>query len=768
MCRLIRFELQKVWFRRSFLFSVWALLILNIFFLWYTNLGGEGKPELSSYKKFQSDIAKMSETEKKEYIEKLKQTIDGVSFVRNILSMQNSEMGAVFAEWDMQEHPGMFEAYYDLYESGEYLHYTNSLELESLLIHEVYAEEDKVAMYGSYLQSVQESKKILDGISIFGGQDKNNFSYRNIQKSAADYADLTTERIRFAPSRAIVSTMESAWTDILLILLQFLFVGGLITEEKQKRIFYITRSTKYGISNSILSKLAALLIHCLFFSALFFVCNYLFFGFSAGWCDVTANLQSLAPYRESNLSISIAGYLFLSVITKGLVLFGAGAVMTAVCILSENMVLPYLTGLGLWSFSWALYQFVPAASQLSIAKYINFFGALKTENLYGAYFNLDIGGDPVSRAVLSWIAIGIVVLSGIVLSYIFFVQGKRLQIRRRTKRIAFRFRPHSCLIRHESYKILITNHALMILLAFCALIGYRELTHTYTPSVQEQYYQDIMLRLEGRQTDEKIALIESESARYQEAFEEIDRIDAAVDSGELDEETGSAMKIKWYGVIVFYPAFQRVERQYRFVSEHGGNYIYDTGYLYLLGIVGDGALNDFLLVTIGVILAFSHVVSMEFSNSMEPEKSMEYQNGVWGILCATVKGRRGIMTRKIVVCILSTILFLTLTFLCRLIRVSEVFPVHGLFFAARSIPFYQDWPSYIPAIGLILLKWMLQIIAGVILTVVTLVFSAWRKNHVQAIFFGLLILCGPVILTILGFRFAQWFSVYPLYSCVLG
>jgi len=162
MCRLISFELQKIWCERSFLFSLCVLLILNVFFLRYTNLGGESTPEFSSYKRFQADIAEMSETEKKEYIEERKRNIDGVSFVGNILAMQNSEMGAVFAEQEI------------------------------------------------------------------------SFSSRNVQKSAVDYANLTTEGIRWTPSKAIASTVESTWTDIFLILLSFLFIGSLITEEKQK------------------------------------------------------------------------------------------------------------------------------------------------------------------------------------------------------------------------------------------------------------------------------------------------------------------------------------------------------------------------------------------------------------------------------------------------------------------------------------------------------------------------------------------------------
>lgn len=752
MCRLIRFELQKIWYKRSFLFSVCALLVFNIFFLWYTSLGDERTPKLSSYKMFQSDIARMSETEKADYIQGLKQTIDGVIFVQNILALQNSEIGAVFAKEDMEARPGVFESYYSLYESGEYLHYTNALELESALINELYAEQIKVAAYDSYLKSVQENKNALDKISIFGEQDENNYAARNIQKSAAAYKDLTAKGICWMPSKTIVSAMESTWTDLLLILLSFLFVGGLITEEKQKGLILITRGTKYGISHSIVAKLSALLIHCLVFSALFFLSNYLFFGFSAGWCDVTVKLQSLAPYRESNLAVSVLEYLLLSVFTKGLVIFGAGAVLSAVCILSESVVLPYFIGLALWSVSWALYQFVPAASVFNIAKYGNLFGALRTESFYGAYLNLNMGGFPFSRAALSWMITGIAALGGAITSYDFFRKGKRLWIKRGTGRFSFPFRPHVCLLRHESYKILITNHALAILLVFCALIGYNELTRSYTPSVQEQYYQDIMLQLEGAQTEGKIDLIESEAARYREAFTEIDKIDAAVASGELDEETGNAMKIKWHGIISFYPAFQRVEEQHQFVSESGGTYIYDTGYLYLLGILGDGTLQDFLLLTIGIVLAFSHVVSME------------YQNGAWEILCAAQKGKREIMMRKMAICMLTAAIFSTLPLVCRFIRISAVFPIHGLLFSAKSIPFYHGSPSYIPAIGLVLNKAILQMISGCMLAMAMLLFSGWRKNHVQAIFLGFLLLCVPVILTVLGFGFAQWFSLYPLYS----
>ena len=40
------------------------------------------------------------------------------------------------------------------------------------------------------------------------------------------------------------------------------------------------------------------------------------------------------------------------------------------------------------------------------------------------------------------------------------------------------------------------------------------------------------------------------------------------------------MKVKWYSITAFYPTFEKVLEQDKYVKENNGNYIYDTGYLY--------------------------------------------------------------------------------------------------------------------------------------------------------------------------------------------
>lgn len=705
---------------------------------------------------FQTEILNMSESEKEEYVKKLKKDIDGIYFVIDILNMQKNEIGSSFVEQELNEKPGFFETYYKIYKSGNYLHFTSSLEQEQVFINEIYNEQVKVSGYDDYLEGIKKDKGKLEGISIFNNQDENNFSTRNIKKSAQDYSELNSSNVKFIPSKTIVSTIENIGTDILLILITFLFIGNLITEEKEKELFYVTRSTKYGVVHSIFAKIIALFIHCIIFSILLFSINYLFFGIFGGFNDLGIKLQSLAPYMESNFNGSILEYLIISILTKGIVVFGIGTIITAICIISDSMILPYMLGISFLGISWLFYKIIPAVSNLNIIKHLNIFGILKTENLYGSYLNFNFFEYPISRITFSWIMIVGLLGLGIFLCVKFFLKGKSLELKRSTKNFILKFKPHTSLFKHELYKILITNKGIIIILIFSLLICYNELQRRYSPSLQEQYYQNIMLKLEGKPTEEKTELIKAEKSRFDEAFSKISEIDEQIAKGEINDTTGEAMKVKWYSITAFYPTFEKVLEQDKFVKENNGNYIYDTGYLYLFGVMDEGILNDFILLTLSIIFMFCNVMAIE------------YQNKAVNILQATNKGNKAIIKTKVKATMLMVLLLCILPFVCRFISVSSIFPIDGFLLSAKDISIYHNLPSGILVIGLILLKIFIQVFSGIIMAMLILTISAWKKNNVQTIFLGLLILCVPLVLVLLGFEYMRLFSLYPLYSYTFG
>ncbi len=265
-----------------------------------------------------------------------------------------------------------------------------------------------------------------------------------------------------------------------------------------------------------------------------------------------------------------------------------------------------------------------------------------------------------------------------------------------------------------------------------------------------------MLKLEGKPTEEKTQLIKAEKSRFDEAFSKISEIDEQIAKGEINDTTGEAMKVKWYSITAFYPTFEKVLEQDKYVKENNGNYIYDTGYLYLFGVMDDGILNDFILLTLSIIFMFCNVMAIE------------YQNKAVNILQATNKGKKAIIKTKVKATIIIVLLLCILPFVCRFISVSSTFPIDGFLLSAKDISIYHNLPSGILVIGLILLKIFSQVFSGIIMAMLILTISAWKKNNVQTIFLGLLILCVPLVLVLLGFEYMRLFSLYPLYSYTFG
>lgn len=752
--KIFPFELFKIWRKRSFLIFICGLLCLNIFMLWYTTLPEEGEPPLSSYKAVSGDLSTMNEKEKYNYITELKERIDGVSTLSEILSMQarGDEMDAALAEQMLMENQGIAEQYMQVYQSGEYLEYTDNLHKEKVLIDDLYAEMITVSGYDEYLDGIQSSAESLGGISVFGAVSDNDFSRQNIEKSVIAHDGLSSGNIRFFPSKGIRIALESPVTDLLLVLAVFLFIGSLITEEKEKGLFYITRATKNGVAACIGAKLFALIIHVLAVCFLFYGSNFLYAGFTTGLCDFSAQLQSISVYLVSSLSVTLFGYALLSLFTKVLVLFCLGVALTAVSICTEKSYLPQLAGIGWLGANWIFYTVIPAYSDLNIIKYLSFFGIMKTEHLYGGYLNLNIARHAVSRMSLSVLVISGLCAIGVLVSFFLFCKGKSLEIRKAYHVPVVPFHPHGSLWWHEAYKILFTNKALIILLVFALLIGYRDLGKTYSPSVSEQYYASIMRELEGRLTKEKEQLVLAEQARFDEARNQIERIEERYADGTLDKSTAEQMKIQWYGVLAFYPAFERVETQYENIRSEGGEFIYDTGYQYLFGTLDDSFITDLLLLSLCMIFGFGNVMAME------------EQKHSWYLLAATAKGKHQIICKKLAVCGAVTGVMTLLAWIFRFLSISRAYPMQEVFAKVNNLPMYFNWNIGLPIWAFIGLAVISQIVAVCLVSAAILLLSYKRKNYLGASIIALLVFAVPLILSIMGMDFVKWFSVYPIYS----
>lgn len=714
MTALIGFELQKVWRKGSFLSYMVLLLLLNVFLLWYVNRPAGDEPPLSAYKAVCQDISDMTEQEKFAYISDLKERADG---------------------------------------SGDSLIYTDSPEKECTLIDELYEEISAVSGYDDYLASVQKNSSQLDGISIFrSSTSEENFGSRNIAKSAADHAGLSSENICWFPSKGMTMAVESRATDLLLLLSVFLFVGQLITEEKGKGLFAVTRSTKRGLWADMGARIAALLIHSSVVCLLLYGSNLIVAGSMAGIGKLSASLQSLAPYVESSFPISLGAFLALGLITKIGAVFLLGLLLAACAVYSSHSFMPQLIGIGFLGLNWILYAFIPSYSHLNLLKHLSYFSLLRTDALFGTYFNLNIMGFPLGRTSCSLVLLAILLSAGIAAVLLLFRYGNRLSMNRTSGYFHLPFHPHNSLFRHEGYKMLIANRGLLILLAFVILLGWNALGKKYTPSAGEQYYQSMMLSLEGELTEEKEAGIKAEQSRYDEALAQMERIDQMVADGRISENAGDSMKEPWYSEVAFYPWFQRIQTQYERILSAGGVFIYDTGYLYLFGQMDDDFLINLLLISLCFSFAFANVMAMEDGK------------GLWGLLSATKLGRKRILVQKWMVCSVVSVGVTLLPWLFRGISISSVYPMGEIWAEIQSIPQYREFPVNLPILWFLMLTVLSQLISTQLICAVVLLLSKWRKNYFQTLFLTLLLLAAPLVLAQMGISIMRWFSVWPLYG----
>lgn len=754
--RLTGFELSKIWRKKSFQLLMVLLVSVNLFFLWYLHLPGE-TPPLSSYRALQQELSGKTEAEKKVFLTRLHEEMEIYALVNEILLYQSrdDQFAQVMEQQLKSEHPDLLKEYGEAFQSGDYLRYTDSFEQEQALTDEAYAEMEKVSGYGDFLISVAERRETMASVSVFN-RGKNKFSSRNAEKELADYGAMEQARPSVMLSKSVRAAVELPVTDLLLFLSVFAFAGGLIWEERSRKLFLVIRPSARGRTAAIGAKLAALAVHCIGATAVICGSSLVWCFAAAGMPELGAPLQSLAPYMESALHLSIGGFLLLGMALKAAVVFVFGELLLITAMGCRQNFMSVMAGTAFLAASAALYGLIPANSSANWLKYLNFIGAMRVEAVLGGYLNFDLLDYPVSRLLTVCAAVLTAALLCGAVSVLLFLQGNRLSTEQsKVWRFSFRrrFRPHSSLILHEGWKILVLHRAAAVLLVFTLLAGYQHLSQGYTLTPAEHYYQNLMVELEGPLTEEKEALIEAEQARYDAAFAEIERIEGLQADGKISEMTASSMTEPYYRETIFYPSFQRILAQYDWVKgEKDRVFVYDTGYLMLLGMGNDDGLLDYLLLTACLILAFSSVFAME------------YQNETWKLLSATALGAKRICRAKVRVSIAACTFVTLAVFGFRLVQITRSCPLHQLWAAAENLSVYGDLGIRIPLILLLLAAALVQILVVWMLVLAVLYLSDRVKGQLPAMCLAALALAVPPVLCAMGLAFARWWGLLPLYQ----
>lgn len=758
MKRLTGFELYKVWGKRSFLGVLAALLLVNLFLLWYTERPEMGGFPSSAYRLLQEDLRGKTERQKQEFIQAAYERATAFSLIDTVkvLEIRNDSFAQLEIDSLKQEHPGLYEAYIGVYTETFSPRYTANLEQETAFLGKVWEEIQQVSAYPAYLDDIQNKADNLSGISIFAPAEHGGFSSRNIQKTAADYQAMRGISICYDGSQGFLSATGFFVTDLLALLMLFVLSCILIFDEKQKNLFSLVRVTPRGRLPTISAKLFTLGISSACVVLLLFGGNLLYCAVTMGLGDLSRSLQSVGSFLGSTLRMSVGQYLLLFLFTKWLACWIAGSLILLVSVLSRHPAVALLSAAALFAVSFGMLAWIPSQSDWNLLKYLNPAAVLRTNELYRQYLNFNLFGRPVNLIpAVFWflLAAGALLIAGVLFAFVYKRQVRANRISLRRTPLSF-LRPRqrgTSVFFQEGYKLLLLNKAALFLLLFAVLTALALPTSPdYLPS-DELVYRQYMTALSGKMSPEKQQFLDQESAALEDAAEKVQAISLRLENGEISQSQADLLTRPYNAVLARQQIFDRVLQQVAYSSEHpDASILYDTGYRKLFAASGNAL--SLLPLMVFSVLCFASVFAME------------YKNNAARLICVTPLGRKKTAAAKLLLSILLAIPLCLLSVLPELARVCLTYGLPGLSYSVQSLPLYANLPSWLPVWGFLLLHYGFQLLGCVSVTLVVCALSLRLKNSIYAIMVSFLLLGVPILLNAMGLGFATYFSLLPLFQ----
>lgn len=736
--RILVNEFVKVFNKKTIIFIFIGLLILNGVLLYIND---------------KDDLEKNHFYSSKEY-NQIYKDIDGLTN-QEALELLNNNYKKLdsFFMFDFWEDDMSFENDESNNETGNYLKYTDSTWVETMLYKDVIDEVNACQTYNQYLDGIDNEAKIKSEISIFSEPD--SFSYRNIMKTPEAYSHLKGKELQFAPSRGIKMATEFLGTDLIAILMLVVVVTSLITREKELSQLPLIKTTYLGRRPLIISKLMVSFAGSFMVAVSLYGSNLLISCLTYGFGDLGRNIQSVFGYIASNLDISVFQYLLFFLIAKIIIYCLITTVIFLVSTVLNDSAQVYIALVIIFVFSGLAYYVIEPTSYLSIFKYINLVSFINTFKFFNNYLNINIFGQPVDYLPLALFAI---IISIVLLSLISInIFCKQKVISSKTSTLSKRIRPYlskipfftyktTSVFRHESYKVFIGGKVLIMLLVFIGIgiYTYKPLTENLFDK-ESYYYKDYMLQLEGKGNKDKLKFIEEEDARFAEIIDEMMSLP--------DNESIMFAMLAYQEHLEPQDALEKVKEQtYYLRTTKNGEYLYDIGYKLLTGdeLAGNKDIHFALIAFIMTIACLTYIYTVE------------YQSGAYVLLQSSYKGRRDTFVCKLVISIIIvTIIYLT-TYLPYFYNVLNTYGRRGILAPANSMQHLSMIPSSISILLYLIIISLMRYVAMLLSITIIFKLSIRLKSYIATLLTSTGILVLPLLLSLLGISMFDYVLLTPL------
>lgn len=520
-------------------------------------------------------------------------------------------------------------------------------------------EVNLLLQYGDRMREIQQGAGGLSGISFF---NEDEYVTLTREKAMRDYAGLQVELDTWQPNVSAREFLQNRVMDGLIFLFLTVVVLLLCMEEKEKGYAALTAAAKGGRQRFYVKKAGVLFAFTLFTVLIYEGALLSYDVWRLGSVVWNAPIQSIAAFEMCCHGFSVGMVIVLTILLKVLLFYVLALVLSALaCLMPKTMHFLCVTALiVLLSVVWN--RTADINGSFGWMTCLNPIGLTDTAGMIIRYRQFSIFGNPVSEAWISGIFIVLLAPASFAAGLLFYARtakrkgmlflianegsGKIRKYRqeridryaeavqtghgRRLPKGAFLLELKKSMI---SYRMLLP----VLVVIFACVLGYF-VSDGKPMTQQERFYQEYMTELNGPLTPEKEQFIIEERERYRKL---------EVFLNELLAQGGDQNLLISYieTELVRKAAFDLVELQYARVQEKGGVFLYEAGYLYLMGLEENesGHIGVFLGVLILILLL--------------PYLSwIELGGGADGVVRTTMRGRSRVLLTQYAVYFLTAVL----------------------------------------------------------------------------------------------------------------
>lgn len=613
------------------------------------------------------------------------------------------------------------------------------INLDRAALRRISQEAEIAAGYRDWLLRIQQGTSGLSGIALF---EEDPYVTKTREKAMADYADLKPFRDEWLPNIPISVFLQNRVMESFGALFLLTVVMLLFTDEKEKGYGELTGTTLRGRGRFWFAKAAVIFVCTAAVTALYEGALLWFLLQWMGGAAWNAPIQLTAGFESCHWNLTTLQAVLLTFLLKCLLLYLLVLLVSAAaCVVKKNISLLIgiasvcllaalwlqngeINGNAGWLFCLNPLMFSHSAALLLTYRVVPFFGH-PVENI-----------QIVAAAAL---CILFFVLPAGSLLYGRTARRKRLRFVRsgkiRTGKPRSKRHPLTVL---ELKKLLLSGKLIYPLSAIAILGSWYYLTASdMNLSIQEHYYMEYMKQLNGPLTEEKERFLEEERVFFE-------RVDTLLEA--LQEEDNPVLRNYLETLLIKQAAFQQAEAQYNRIVSNGGNgvFLYETGYLYLLG-ASHNAKGDMGVLATAIILS---IFLPYFSWA-------EYRKGAADLVRTSPRGRQTLMRVQFRVYLLITALPLFILYAEDAARILRQFGTYGIFqdmanldaFAAH----FHGWRLW-EVLALIGVLRLFGIALAVLISVRAMAFF---KDYLKTVLFCGLVIVLPCILRLLGLSFLK-------------